>query len=178
MGAAGRLGSLREGRVSQPAGCYKDGMNRFFDIAGDVSLQLAPWELQARNKRISTALFVLKVPLRFRSDIAGGVIVVPKDYVSDLASVPQFAWSIFMASDDPRIELGGWVHDLLYQNHGVVALEDGRKTALSRKNADTILAYEAMPDLLATNFQCAAVYQSLRRFGVSWPGDSFWERFK
>jgi len=153
-------------------------MNRFFNIVGDVSLQLAPWELEAQGKRASTALFVLKVPLRFRSDIAGGVIVVPKDYVSDLASIPQFAWSIFMASDDPRIELGGWVHDVLYQNRGIMTLEDGRKTALSRKDADTILAYEAMPDLCATRFQCAAVYQSLRRFGDGWPGDSFWERFK
>jgi hypothetical protein len=153
-------------------------MNRFFDIDGDISLELAPWELQARGKRVSTALFVLKVPLRFRSDIAGGVIVVPKDYISDLASIPQFAWSFFMTSDDPRIELGGWVHDLLYQSHGVVTLEDSRKTALSRKEADTILAYEAMPDLSATSFQCTAVYQSLRRFGTGWPGDSFWERFK
>jgi len=82
-----------------------------------------------------------------------------------------------MASDDPRIELGGWVHDLLYQNRGIVTLEDGRKTALSRKEADTILAYEAMPDLSATRLQSVAVYQALRRFGQAWPGDSFWERF-
>ena len=118
-----------------------------------------------------------EMPLRFRSDIAGGVIVVPLCYDSDLASIPQFAWSIFMASDDPRIELGGWVHDLLYQNHGGVPLENGSTTGLSRKQCDTILAYEAMPDLSATAFQCSAVYQALRRFGQGWPGDSFWERF-
>ena len=152
-------------------------MNRFFDTDGDVSIQLAPWELREQNKPVKTAWFVLQVPLRFRSDIAGGVIVVPKDYPSDLASIPQFAWSIFMASDDPRIELGGWVHDLLYQNRGIVTLEDGRRSALSRKEADTILAYEAMPDLSATRLQCVAVYQALRRFGQAWPGDSFWERF-
>ncbi len=152
-------------------------MNRFFDIDGDVSIQLAPWKLREQNKPVKTAWFVLQVPLRFRSDIAGGVIVVPKDYPSDLASIPQFAWSIFMASDDPRIELGGWVHDLLYQNRGIVTLEDGHDTALSRKEADTILAYEAMPDLSATRLQSVAVYQALRRFGQAWPGDSFWERF-
>lgn len=152
-------------------------MNRFFDIDGDVSIQLAPWELMEQNKPVKTAWFVLQVALRFRSDIAGGVIVVPKDYPSDLASIPQFAWSIFMASDDPRIELGGWVHDLLYQNRGIITLEDGGRTALSRKEADTILAYEAMPDLSATRLQSVAVYQALRRFGQAWPGDSFWERF-
>jgi hypothetical protein len=152
-------------------------VNRFFDIDGDVSIQLAPWKLIAQNEPVKIARFILKVPLRFRSDIAGGVIVVPLGYDSDLASVPQFAWSIFMASDDPRIELGGWVHDLLYQNHGGVPLENGSTTSLSRKQCDTILAYEAMPDLSATAFQCSAVYQALRRFGQGWPGDSFWERF-
>lgn len=152
-------------------------MNRFFDIDGDISTELAPWKLLALGKPVKTALFQLRVPLRFRSDLASGVIVVPQDYLSDLASIPQFAWSIFMATDDPRIELGAWVHDLLYQNHGVVTLEDGRQTKLSRKDADAILAHEAMPDLLADSFQCGAVYQALRKFGQSWPGDSFWERF-
>jgi hypothetical protein len=152
-------------------------MNRFFDIDGDVSIELAPWRLAARNEPVKVARFVLQVPLRFRSDMAGGVIVVPQGYDSDLASIPQFAWSVFMASDDPRIELGGWIHDLLYQYHGVVTLEDGRQISLKRKQADTILAYEAMPDLLATSLQCGAVYQALRRFGQGWPGDSILERF-
>jgi len=152
-------------------------MNRFFDIDGDVSIQLAPWQLKARGGPISTALFVLQVPIRFRSDIAGGVIVVPVGYVSDLASIPQFAWSVFMASDDPRIELGGWVHDVLYQYHGAITLEDGTKVLLTRRQADNILAHEAMPDLSATSGQCTAVYQALRRFGFAWPGDSFFERF-
>ena len=152
-------------------------MNRFFDINGDVSIQLAPWKLQAENNPIKIARFVLQIPIRFRSDIAGGVIVVPRGYDSDLASIPQFAWSIFMASDDPRIELGGWVHDLLYQYRGVVTLEVDGQTSLTRKQADTILAYEAMPDLMADSFQSLAVYQALRRFGQGWPGDSLWERF-
>ena len=71
-----------------------------------------------------------------------------------------------MAGDDPRIALGSWVHDLLYQNHGVINLEDGNHTSLSRKQADTILAYEAVS---------FAVYQGLRGFGQGWPGDSFLE---
>ncbi len=150
-------------------------MNRFFDIDGDVSTELAPWKLQALNRPVKTALFQLQMPLRFRSDIAKGVIVVPQNYLSDLASVPQFAWSVFMASDDPRIELGAWIHDLLYQNHGVVTLEDGSRTNLSRQDADAILAREAMPELSATGLQCAAVYRALRMFGQCWPGDPFWK---
>src|SRR5437763_16009352 len=115
-------------------------MNRFFDIDGDVSIQLAPWKLIAQNEPVKIARFILKVPLRFRSDIAGGVIVVPLGYDSDLASIPQVAWSIFMASDDPRIELGGWVHGLLHQTHGGATLEIGSTTRLSPKHSDTIVA--------------------------------------
>jgi len=75
----------------------------------------------------------------------------------------------------PRIELGAWIHDLLYQNCGVVTLEDGSRTNLSRKDSDAILAREAMPDLSATGLQCAAVYRALRMFGQRWPGDPFWK---
>jgi hypothetical protein len=150
-------------------------MNRFFDVDGDVSTELAPWKLRELNQPVKTALFQLQVQLRFRTDIAKGIIVVPQNYLSDLASIPQFAWSIFMADDDPRIELGAWIHDLLYQNHGVVTLEDGSQTNLSRKDADAILAHEAMPELSATSFQCGAVYRSLRMFGERWPGDLFWK---
>jgi hypothetical protein len=71
-------------------------MNRFFDIDGDVSLELAPWKLSALGRPVKTALFQLQVPLRFRSDLAGGVIVVPQNYLSDLASIPKFAWFIFL----------------------------------------------------------------------------------
>lgn len=150
-------------------------MNRFFDIDGDISTELAPWKLQELNRPVKTALFQLQAPLRFRSDIAKGVIVVPQNYLSDLASIPRLAWTIFMADDDPRIELGAWVHDLLYQNHGVVTLEDGSRTDLSRQEADAILAHEAMPELSATSFQCTAVYRALRMFGRRWPGEPFWK---
>jgi hypothetical protein len=153
-------------------------MNRFFDIEGDLSTQLAPWELVNMGKPIKTALFRLETPVRFQSSIAGGVIVVPKGYISDLASIPQFAWSIFMASDDPRIELGAWVHDLLYQSRGKITLEDGSAVSLTRKDADSILANEAMVDLLATGAQKFAVYQALRRFGQGWDGDSFWHSLR
>jgi len=152
-------------------------MNRFFDIEGDLSTQLAPWELIKMGQPAKIALFRLETPLRFRSDIAGGVIVVPEGYLSDLASIPQCAWSVFMACDDPRIELGAWVHDLLYQARGRITLEGGEGSRLSRQDADAILAHEAMVDLGASAPQRQAVYQVLRRFGNQWEENSFWERF-
>jgi hypothetical protein len=141
-------------------------MNRFYDIEGDVSMQLAPWTLTALGIPTKSAWFHLREQIRFRSDIAGGDIIVPVEFLSDLASIPQFAWSLFMASDDPRIELGGWVHDLLYRHRGL--LDDCHLTArgqLTRRDCDRILAFEAMPDLGATRFQQRAVYVALRLFG-------------
>ncbi|MDD5754696.1 MAG: DUF1353 domain-containing protein [Methylococcales bacterium] len=153
--------------------------NRFFDIEGDVSIQLAPWELKKRGKLVNIALFVLKENIRFRSDIAKGVIVVSAtNEPSDLASIPKLAWSCFMAPDDPRIELGSWVHDLIYGLEGKITLECGTEIKLTRKQADEILAKEAMPELFAENWRCSIVYQALRKFGKQWSNNSFLERFE
>jgi hypothetical protein len=152
-------------------------MSRFGNIRGDTCIQLAPWECKREGFKV-TALFELQVVLEMWSDIAGGTIVVPVGYVSDLATIPQFAWSIFLAPDDPRIELGAWVHDLLYQYRGKVTLKGGRVTNLTRAQSDSILANEAMLDLGANAWQRFAVFQALRRCGDGWPGDSFFERFR
>lgn len=150
-------------------------MNRFFDIEGDLSTQLAPWILKEIGLPIDNAVFRLEKDLSFRSDIAGGVIAIHAPYNSDLASIPRALWQA-MAPDDPRIELGAWVHDWLYQNQGKVLLDNATFTNLSRKQCDEILAFEAMPDLFAEKWQQHAVYQALRRFGQQWPKSSFMER--
>lgn len=142
-------------------------MNRFFDIRGDSSVQLAPWVLQEMGKPSKLALFELLQPIRFRSDIAGGVIVVPTGYVSDLASIPEALWNLF-APDDPRICLGAWVHDVLYGAQGHITLEDGTVVNLTRDQADCILCFEAMPELMADKFHQDAVYAALRVFGDRW----------
>lgn len=148
-------------------------MNRFFNVDGVVATQLAPWAL-ARilwdDKTVppGLAIFRMEQVLRFKSDIAGGVLVLPVGTLSDLASIPEAAWAVFMSPDDPRIAMGAWVHDLLYQKEGLVTLEDGRQITLSRQQADAILAHEAMVDLGASPFECAAVYDALRCFGTRW----------
>jgi hypothetical protein len=151
-------------------------MNRFFDIPGDVSTQLAPWELKRLGYRIDLAQYRLSIKLRMASDVAGGVLLVHGGFISDLASIPRPAWSI-MPPSDPRIALGAWFHDELYRKRGKVMLECGKILHLTRKQADQILAFEAMPELMADIWQQHAVYQALRRFGRSWPGESKLERF-
>lgn len=135
--------------------------NRFYDIPGDVSMQLSPWETAKRGLP-DGAFFELQKDITFRSDLAGD-IVVPAGFVSDLASIPRFAWAIFMAPDDPHIELGGWVHDRLYGLEGKV-----NEMVLTRAQCDHILAYECMADLGASDFKKFAVYKALRWFGDRW----------
>jgi len=151
--------------------------NRFFNIRGDVCTQLAPWTLREMGLSAKKAVFESREPIRFRSDLLGGVVEVSAGYISDLASIPQFAWSLFMACDDPRIELGAWIHDLLYQSRGAIWIE-GKLVRYSRAIADRVLAYEAMPALGANRLQCWLVYQALRRFGDQWPEQTFMERLQ
>lgn len=153
-------------------------MNRFFDIPGDVSMQLAPWEARRRGMDWTRAWFELREPLRFRSDVAGGVIALPPGRVSDLASIPRFAHGVFMHPADPRIALGAWFHDEVYEKQGIITLECGKVVQLSRKEADHMLSFESMPDLMATEPQQHAVYQALRRFGHQWPANSRLERLE
>ena len=141
-------------------------------------MQLAPWEARKRGLDWTKAWHELRKSLRYRSNILGGVLMLYPGKVSDLASIPKFAWSIFLKPDDPRIALGAWFHDELYRCKGKVRLECGKQVIVTRKAADHILAFESMPELMATNYEQHAVYQALRRFGQRWPGESIVERFK
>jgi hypothetical protein len=141
-------------------------MNRFYDIIGDVSTQLAPWELKKRGLNKDKAIFLLHEDIHFRSDIAGGDIVVPAGFLSDLASIPQLAWGIFMSPDNPHIALGAWIHDLLYSSVGEI-LVNGKTVILTRQQCDSVLCYEAMTDLEATKLQQDVVYEALCLGGAS-----------
>lgn len=140
-------------------------MNRFFDVDGDHSTQLAPWTTPPQFGGV--AAFRREAALRFKSDIAGGVIVVPVGFLSDLASIPRYVWSTFMAPNDPHIALGSWIHDWLYNSLGFVRLQGGEFAGvrLTRDQCDRILTFEAMPDLGASSFECRGVYVALRLFG-------------
>lgn len=153
-------------------------MNRFFDTPGDISMQLSPWEAKKRGLDWTKGWYELQKQLRMRSDVAEGVLIIQPSAVSDLASIPKPVWSIFMGPNDPRIALGAWFHDEIYRRRGKLILECGKTIQLTRKQADHILAFEAMPDLMASKAHQHAVYQTLRRFGDGWETESWAERLK
>ena len=57
--------------------------NRFFNIPAIACRELMPWEISRQALPAKQAWFELIGRLRFRSDIAGGVILVPDAYQSN-----------------------------------------------------------------------------------------------
>lgn len=143
-------------------------MNRFFDIPSFALAELMPQTLLAQGGRDSDPLFILQDEMRFRSDIAGGVIVVPAGFTTDLASIPEELWTAFMEPDDPRISAAAVVHDLLCDKKGDIVLEDGRAVHLTSTQAAQILAFEGMADLGATQVQQDLVFVGVDKLGPHW----------
>ena len=143
-------------------------MNRFFDLESILSRELLPKRLQELNLPTGHPQFELVDAIRFKSDIAGGVIVVPAGMLSDLASIPQEVQGVFMTNDDPRISAAAWVHDFLCDRKGKFTREDGQAVSLSHTDCAKILAYEGMADLGANMFQRNAVFEAVNLFGPKW----------
>lgn len=139
-------------------------MNRFFDISFITSQELLPAELQKLNLPATHPQFRLVGTLRFHSDIAGGVIVVPDGMISDLASIPQqLQW--FLSNDDPRISGPAWIHDYLCDMKGKVTLEDGKEVTLTSTQCAQILAHEGMADMGAGFWLRNEVFNCVNVFG-------------
>jgi len=53
-----------------------------------------------------------------------GLITVKKGYQTDLASIPQWAWSILgVTPSTPKVIVPALIHDILYQTHSVSYLK-------------------------------------------------------
>lgn len=59
--------------------------------------------------------WVLLAQLRYQSDVAKGIIVVPKGFATDFASVPRLPFTYMLAGDTAHAP--SVVHDFLYRNH-------------------------------------------------------------
>jgi hypothetical protein len=149
--------------------------NRFYGSGGDLSTQLSPWQARAQGFDPAISIFRLERELRFRSDIAGGDLIVPVGFLSDLASIPRVAWSLGYDPDCNEMELASWHHDWLYSHVGKVPVRTLRPdtrpltmmVSLTRKQCDQILCVEGMAELGAKRWQRNVVYILLRLFGRS-----------
>lgn len=55
----------------------------------------------------------------FKIDYQGAMIVVPKYFSYDGASIPSFGWQAIYTPFDPIVMLPALVHDWLYTNHQI-----------------------------------------------------------
>lgn len=89
------------------------------------------------------SLWAIQRELTYRTDIGGAAtITVPPGFVTDLASIPQLAWSLY-PPDGPWVK-AAIIHDFLYGTGGTGQWLDhpsglSRPTPYSREEADDIL---------------------------------------
>ena len=119
---------------------------------------LDPWEQVALGYSLDIQEFELLADFAYYSDRVGW-IVVPKGFVTDLASIPQFAQS-FLQNDSPVILCAAIVHDYLYTVAG--KLQSGGWATFRVVNK---ILCEAMWYLNSTALQRAAVYRAVQSCG-------------
>ena len=94
-------------------------MSRFINVPSlKVSSSPGKWELDGE--------------MRYASDLVGHLIVIPKGFVTDLASIPRLARLIIPVNG--RHRLAAIVHDYLYARKGLLSIV----VRMSRKQADQV----------------------------------------
>jgi hypothetical protein len=90
------------------------------------------------------------------------IIVIPKNYVWDLASVPRFLWSLVPPDSDAEIAF--LIHDYLYENKIV-----------SRKFADNEMMIWSKKTNGTVNVSIKNIDNKVRYYGVKWFGRKAWD---
>lgn len=122
---------------------------------------------------VTNKTWILLSDCKYTTD-DGWELLAPKDYETDLASVPRFLWA-FISSFELGLP-GPLFHDLLYRCGG--NLPDGQLNPLTdprhrfnRKSADDIFN-ELMEKAQVSWWKRNAAYQAVRKFaGFAWQGD-------
>ncbi len=112
--------------------------------------------------------WALAGPLRYQSDLAGGIITAPNGRVTDLASIPQFVAGVLPRTglwDAPAV-----IHDELYRSNGIVMVQraDGSFFAgrFDRETCDKILR-EAMIMRGVPERRVFEIYEGVRLGGMA-----------
>lgn len=97
-------------------------------------------------------------------------VIVPKGFLTDLASVPQLFWNILPPQGDSAVQYGpaAVVHDYLYRFGHVFNYKTNTYQQIDRVQADNIL-FQAMTEL-----KVMSVVKYLIYYGVRIGGSSSW----
>jgi len=75
---------------------------------------LSRQEAIAATGNANCPYFQLITPLQYRSTLLGGIIEIPKDFLTDLGSIPRAVWW-WLSPDDYDISYPSTVHDYIYK---------------------------------------------------------------
>ena len=109
------------------------------------------FESKLQTKRLVGRSWQLTEELRYKTK-KGGLIIVPKDFVTDYASVPRFLH--WLLRPDGNYKSAAVVHDWIYK----------KNCSYSRKEAD-LLFKEAMESLSIEFWKVSLLYLGVRSFG-------------
>lgn len=106
------------------------------------------------------AVWQTLAPLRYRSVLLGTTVIVPVDFVTDLASVPRKPLAYWIAGG--RGTRPSVVHDHPYQC-GYWLLEDGRRLAVSKSLTDAVFREALLADPIsgADGFIAQLMYKAV-----------------
>jgi hypothetical protein len=133
--------------------------NALFDEALSVS------KMKRLNLRPGVQFYRLTKAFKYNSPSVG-TIVVPRNFLTDYASIPRLAQAV-IDDDDPAILYPAIIHDWGYSMKGNMWM--GSKPAVTKKQVDGIFL-EAMKLTGASYWKRTVVYQA-----VNWFGKSSWE---
>ena len=101
---------------------------------------LSRQEAIAATGNAKSPYFNLITPLQYQSTLLDGIIKVPKDFLTDLGSIPRTVWW-WLSPDDYDISYPSVVHDYIYKQKGDLSAQQ-----LPQKRVDREAAIRAVTD--------------------------------
>lgn len=95
-------------------------------------------------------------------------VEVPKGFITDIASIPQFAWSLVGLSPDGLYRAAAIVHDWCYWNYGymkgTVTKKGSAVEYVSKREADKLF-FEVMKEAGVSAWKRNLMYAAVSLFG-------------
>jgi hypothetical protein len=123
-------------------------------------MQAATFLTPLRTEKIAVRTWLLTDDLLYRTELLDGVLVVPRGFQTDFASVPRWAYSIFPPTD--LYDAATTLHDAGY-GHALYT-PDHQRVHLIKDWTDRLF-YEAMRASGVGRIRAAVMYRAVAWFG-------------
>lgn len=126
-----------------------------------MALLSAQFLTPLRIEKIGARRWLLIDDLIFRSVDLSGLVVAPRGYQTDLASIPRLAWPVFPKED--LYDAGAVIHDAAYGN--ALTTMTGDRMFVIKPIADALFR-EAILALGVSAWRANLMYWAVQQFGT------------